>query len=147
MYHLTFFYSSRGNADYYTAIKDPIDLTQIQQKIHSDDYTSYEQFLDDFDLLLTNAKNFYRKNSTEWKDANELSKYISSKTNPSSQSIDSYYFEEFFTAIYNAQIDDRPITDVFLFLPSRKVRKCKVSALFSSLNLCLDLSRLLSNSN
>lgn len=38
-----------------------------------------------------------------------------------SQSIDSYYFDEFFTAIYNTQIDDRPITDIFLFLPSRKV--------------------------
>lgn len=64
----------------------------------------------------------FKKNSLEWKDANELSKYISSKTKTQS-SIDSYYFEEFFTAIYNAQIDDRPITDIFLFLPSRKVNK------------------------
>lgn len=57
----------------------------------------------------------------EWKDANELSKYFYSKTK--SESIDSYYFEEFFTAIYNAQFDDRPIRDIFLFLPSRKVKQ------------------------
>lgn len=51
---------SRGNADYYSSIKEPIDLTQIEQKIHSNDYSSYEEFLADLDLLLTNAKNFYR---------------------------------------------------------------------------------------
>jgi hypothetical protein len=50
----------RANADYYASIKDPIDLIQIQQKIHSDEYTSYEQFLDDIELLINNAKSFYR---------------------------------------------------------------------------------------
>jgi len=53
-------FKSRANADYYSSIKDPIDLTQIQQKIHSDEYSSFEQFLDDIELLLNNAKNFYR---------------------------------------------------------------------------------------
>ncbi|CAF3919770.1 unnamed protein product [Adineta steineri] len=107
--------NKRANADH----SNSIDLTQIQQKIHSDEYTSFEQFLDDIELLLNNAKTFYRKNSIEWKDANELSKYFYSKTK--FESIDTYYFEEFFTAIYNAQIDDRPIVDIFLFLPSRKI--------------------------
>jgi hypothetical protein len=37
-------------------------------------------------------------------------------------SIDPYYFEEFFTAIYNANINERAITEIFLFLPSRKVK-------------------------
>ncbi|CAF4674713.1 unnamed protein product [Rotaria sp. Silwood1] len=111
--------TKRANTDYYTSIKEPIDLTEIQQKIHTDQYDSFEQFLDDIELLINNAKNYYRKNSTEWKDANELSKYFYSKTK--SQSIDSYYFEEFFTAIYNTRIDNRPITDIFLFLPSRKI--------------------------
>ncbi|CAF1481874.1 unnamed protein product, partial [Rotaria sordida] len=111
--------TKRANTDYYTSIKEPIDLTEIQQKIHSDQYDSFEQFLDDIELLINNAKNYYRKNSMEWKDANELSKYFYSKTK--SQSIDSYYFEEFFTAIYNTRIDNRPITDIFLFLPSRKI--------------------------
>jgi len=51
---------SRSNTDYYNSIKDPIDLTQIQEKIHSDEYSSFEQFLDDIELLLNNAKDFYR---------------------------------------------------------------------------------------
>ncbi|CAF1503811.1 unnamed protein product, partial [Adineta ricciae] len=111
--------NKRASADYYNSISDPIDFTQIQQKIHSEEYTTLEQLYDDIELLINNAKSFYRKNSSEWKDANELSKYFYSKTK--SETIDSYYFEEFFTAIYNAQIDDRPITDIFLFLPSRKI--------------------------
>jgi hypothetical protein len=51
---------SRSNTDYFNSIKDPIDLTQIQEKIHSDEYSSFEQFLDDIELLLNNAKDFYR---------------------------------------------------------------------------------------
>jgi len=118
--HFVHLPKKRANADYYSTIKNPIDFTQIQQKIHSEQYKSIDQLIEDIDLLLTNAKNYHRKNSSEWKDANELSKYLSSKSSPT-ESIDSYYFEEFFTAIYNAQIDDRPITDIFLFLPSRKI--------------------------
>ncbi|CAF1584371.1 unnamed protein product, partial [Didymodactylos carnosus] len=37
------------------------------------------------------------------------------------QNIDPYYLEEFFTAIYNAKVDDRPMSDIFLFVPSRKL--------------------------
>ena len=36
--------------------------------------------------------------------------------------MDSYYLEEFFTTIYNARIDDRAMSEIFLFLPSRKVK-------------------------
>lgn len=50
----------RSNPDYYNSIKDPIDLIKIQQKIHSDEYSSFEQFLDDIKLLLNNTKDFYR---------------------------------------------------------------------------------------
>jgi hypothetical protein len=54
----------RANADYYSSVSDPIDLTQIQQKIHANEYTSFEQFLEDIELLINNAKNFYRVNTT-----------------------------------------------------------------------------------
>ena len=52
--------SSRTHAEYYTLIKQPIDLIRIQQKIRTDEYQTSEQFLDDIQLLLTNAKTFYR---------------------------------------------------------------------------------------
>jgi hypothetical protein len=50
----------RAHADYYTLIKQPIDLIRIQQKIRTDEYQTFEQFIDDIQLLLTNAKTFYR---------------------------------------------------------------------------------------
>jgi len=79
-------------------IKQPIDLIRIQQKLRTDEYQTLEQFSDDIQLLLTNAKTFYRvkkenllfffkskylfqKNSNEWRDANDLSKYFFSKIN------------------------------------------------------------------
>ncbi|UJR28717.1 hypothetical protein I4U23_009946 [Adineta vaga] len=158
-----------------TTIKQPIDLIRIQQKIRTDEYQTLEQFTDDIQLLITNAKTFYRKNSNEWRDANDLSKYFYSKLNDEQQpnrkrllkknnvidneeliekkrrpyrqsndtlsngasniktesnnnnnnnnnlAIDPYYFEEFFTAIYNANIEQRAMADIFLFLPSRKL--------------------------
>ncbi len=50
----------RTHAEYYTLIKQPIDLIRIQQKIRTDEYQTLEQFIDDIQLLLTNAKTFYR---------------------------------------------------------------------------------------
>jgi hypothetical protein len=61
--HLHFFskiISYRTHAEYYTLIKQPIDLIRIQQKIRTDEYQTLEQFTDDIQLLLTNAKNYYR---------------------------------------------------------------------------------------
>jgi hypothetical protein len=55
--HINFY---RTHADYYTLIKQPIDLIRIQQKIRTDEYQTLEQFIDDIQLLLTNAKTFYR---------------------------------------------------------------------------------------
>ena len=59
-FNFSLIYQFRANADYYSSIKDPIDLTEIQEKIHSDEYSSFEQFLHDIELLLNNTKNFYR---------------------------------------------------------------------------------------
>jgi hypothetical protein len=44
-----------------------------------------------------------------------------SNSQVSTTSIDPYYFEEFFTAIYNASIQERAMSEIFLYLPSRKV--------------------------
>jgi protein polybromo-1 len=41
-------------------IKQPIDLIRIQQKLRTDEYQTLEQFSDDIQLLLNNAKTFYR---------------------------------------------------------------------------------------
>ena len=50
----------RTHAEYYTLIKQPIDLIRIQQKLRTDEYQTLEQFSDDIQLLLNNARTFYR---------------------------------------------------------------------------------------
>lgn len=35
-------------------------MIRIQQKIRTDEYQTFEQFIDDIQLLVTNAKAFYR---------------------------------------------------------------------------------------
>lgn len=52
----------RTHPDYYATIKQPIDLIRIQQKLRTDEYQTFEQFIDDIDLLLANAKIFYKVN-------------------------------------------------------------------------------------
>ncbi|CAF1296482.1 unnamed protein product [Didymodactylos carnosus] len=37
------------------------------------------------------------------------------------QRIDPYYLEELFTAVYNARVDERLMSHIFLFVPSRKL--------------------------
>lgn len=51
---------TRTNPDYYSSIKQPIDFIRIQQKIRTDEYETLQQFVDDIQLLLTNAKSFYK---------------------------------------------------------------------------------------
>ena len=50
----------RTHSEYYTLIKHPIDLIRIQQKIRTDEYQTLEQFINDIQLLLINAKKFYQ---------------------------------------------------------------------------------------
>ena len=66
--------SKRSHAQYYTQIQQPIDLTQIQQKITNATYTNVDEFEADFTLLITNAKTFFKssKTSVEYKDAQIL---------------------------------------------------------------------------
>lgn len=73
--------TKRTNLDYYEAIKQPIDLIKIQQRLKTDEYETFQQFDDDILLLFTNAQQFYEKDSLEYKDANELKEvYESEKT-------------------------------------------------------------------
>lgn len=72
---------------------------------------------------------------------------IEHQESTSHPSIDPYYFEEFFTAIYNANINDHVMSEIFLYLPSRKVRcSCFVFTFNYFISFFLKaISRLLSN--
>ncbi len=62
--------SKRGHGEYFNIVKEPIDMLQIQSKIKLDEYPKYyEDFDADFNLLIANAKCYYKKNMQEYKDA------------------------------------------------------------------------------
>ncbi|TMW58938.1 hypothetical protein Poli38472_007083 [Pythium oligandrum] len=49
--------------DYYLIIKNPMDLNSMREKLNDGDYTCFEQFLDDIQLIVQNANLFNPKRS------------------------------------------------------------------------------------
>ncbi|KAL1139328.1 hypothetical protein AAG570_006314 [Ranatra chinensis] len=62
----------RQEPAYYEVVTNPIDLLKVQQKLKTDEYEDVEELTLDIELLVNNAKAFYKKNSQEYKDACEL---------------------------------------------------------------------------
>ena len=62
----------RSLAEYYEVVSTPIDLLRIQQKIRMDEYDDLEQFTRDIELLVNNAKSYYKADSSEYVDALKL---------------------------------------------------------------------------
>lgn len=50
-------------------VSNPIDLLKVQQKLKTDEYDDLEDLTADIELLVNNAKAFYKRNSHEYRDA------------------------------------------------------------------------------
>lgn len=70
----------RQEPGYYDVVSNPIDLLKVQQKLKTDEYDDIEDLQNDIELIVSNAKAFYKRNTQEYKDACELLElFISNK--------------------------------------------------------------------
>ena len=121
----------RNQADYYEVVKNPIDLSRIQQKVRMQEYDDLEQLSADIELLVSNAKAYYKEDTSEHQDAVELLKVFNelkitfdqdeemSITSSEVESTD--LFEEIFTSVMEAETEDgRLLSKMFELLPSKR---------------------------
>ncbi|CAD6994057.1 unnamed protein product [Ceratitis capitata] len=66
----------RQEPSYYDIVTNPIDLLKIQQKLKTDSYDDVDDLMQDFELLVKNAKAFYKPDTVEHQDANALWQHI-----------------------------------------------------------------------
>ncbi|XP_045540013.1 protein polybromo-1 [Papilio machaon] len=62
----------RQEPQYYEVVSQPIDLLRVQQKLKTDTYEDIEELSADIELLVNNAKAFYKPDSVEYRDAIDL---------------------------------------------------------------------------
>lgn len=66
------FYQRRQEPSYYEIVSNPIDLLRVQQKLKTDSYEDLDELTADMELLVNNAKAFYKPDSEEYADATIL---------------------------------------------------------------------------
>lgn len=59
----------RQEPSYYEVVANPIDLLRVQQKLKTELYDDVEELTTDLELLVKNAKAFYKPGTMEYKDA------------------------------------------------------------------------------
>ena len=66
-------------ADYYDVIKEPMDLSRMEEKHEADQYPTPEDFVKDAMLIFDNCRKYNNENTSYAKSANKLEKFMFSK--------------------------------------------------------------------
>lgn len=66
-------------ADYYEVIKEPMDLSTMEQKLQADLYENFEDFIYDARLIFNNCRKYNNDSTTYYKHATKLEKFLYSK--------------------------------------------------------------------
>lgn len=69
----------RQEPSYYEIVTNPIDLLRVQQKLKTDSYEDAEELSTDIELLVNNAKAFYKPDTDEYEDACTLWEVFNAK--------------------------------------------------------------------
>ena len=63
-------------ADYYDVIKEPMDLSTMEQKLEAEQYQTPEDFVKDARLIYDNCRKYNGETTSYAKMANKLEKYM-----------------------------------------------------------------------
>ncbi|GMM31791.1 histone acetyltransferase [Martiniozyma asiatica (nom. inval.)] len=65
--------------DYYQVIKEPMDLSSMENKLENDKYESMDDFIYDCKLIFNNCRQYNGEQTTFYKNANKLEKAVIAK--------------------------------------------------------------------
>jgi histone acetyltransferase len=65
--------------DYYEVIKEPMDLSTMEQKLEADKYSTMDEFVYDAKLVFNNCRSYNGDSTTYYKNANKLEKFFNAK--------------------------------------------------------------------
>lgn len=65
--------------DYYEVVKEPMDLSTMEQKLEADKYSSMDEFVYDTKLIFYNCRSYNGESTTYYKNASKLEKFFSAK--------------------------------------------------------------------
>ncbi|CAJ0961485.1 unnamed protein product, partial [Mesorhabditis belari] len=68
--------SRRTDPQYYELFENPIDFNRINQKVKTEEYQSFEEFMQDVRLLIENNRKYYEEQSDERKILLELEMFL-----------------------------------------------------------------------
>ncbi|KAL6928699.1 histone acetyltransferase [Hanseniaspora valbyensis] len=65
--------------DYYTFIKNPMDLSTVELKLENNKYETFEEFIADIRLIFNNCRTYNNETTSYYKYANKLEKFFEQK--------------------------------------------------------------------